>query len=100
MQRRLIFCGLQSPNLTEDQAAALVRDLAMEHFPNGHTIYEATGRWRGLMVECNERTLIVEVWEMAGFDQPALAPMIADYKDLAQQESVVMLTVPCEAVVF
>ena len=47
----------------------------------------------------DEPTLIVEVWEVAGFDQPDLGPFAADYKELALQESVVILTLPCEAVV-
>ena len=99
MKRHLIYCGLQARELTTDQADQLVRDLAVQHFPNGHTIHEATGRWRGLMSIVNEPTLIVEVWEAAGFGEPALGPFAADYKDLALQESVVILTVPCEATV-
>ena len=100
MKRHLIYCGLQSSALTTDQADQLVRDLAMAHFPKGHTIHEATGRWQGLMVECNEPTLVVEVWEMAGFGEPKVGEFSVDYKDLAEQESVVMLTIPCSAVVF
>ena len=100
MKRHLIYCGLQSSNLTTEQADQLVKDLAITHFPNGHTIHEATGRWAGAMITCDEPTLIVEVWEMAGFGEPNLIGLIADYKELAKQEAVVMLTIPCEAVVF
>ena len=100
MKRHLIYCGLQSSNLTTEQADQLVKDLAIAHFPNGHTIHEATGRWAGTMITCDEPTLIVEVWEMAGFGEPNLVGLIADYKELAKQEAVVMLTIPCEALVF
>ena len=99
MKRHLIYCGLYARNLTTDQADRLVRDLACQHFPNGHTIHEATGRWVGLTMTVDEPTLIVEVWEVAGFGQPDLGPFAADYKELALQESVVILTLPCEAVV-
>ena len=100
MKRHLIYCGLQSADLTIEQADQLVRDLAVTHFPNGHTIHEATGRWAGMMGPVDEPTLIVEVWEMVGFDKPNLVGLVADYKELAKQEAVVMLTIPCEAVVF
>ena len=100
MKRHLIYCGLQAADLTEQQASQLVRDLAITHLPNGHTIHEATGRWAGLMGPVDETTLVVEVWEMAGFGEPNLVGLIADYKELAKQEAVVMLTIPCEAVVF
>ena len=99
MKRHLIYCGLQARELTTDQADALVRDLACQHFPNGHTIHEATGRWRGLTMIVDEPTLIVEVWEVSGFGEPAIGPFAADYKELALQESVVILSVPCKAVV-
>ena len=100
MKRHLVYCGLQSPNLTTEQADQLVRDLAVIHLPNGHTIHQATGRWAGYFGPVDEPTLIVEVWEMAGFDKPNFVGLVADYKELAKQESVVVLTVPCEAVVF
>ena len=99
MQVHRVFCGLQSPDLGETEAANLVNDLAMAHFPNGHTIYEANGRWKGAMVECNERTLIVEVWEVEGFGQPPYIDFAADYKELARQESVVILSAAANALV-
>jgi len=99
MQVHRIFCGLQTPHLTTGQADQLVRDLALAHFPNGHTVYHAEGRWKGVMVECSERTLIVEVWEVSGFDTPDYAGLAADYKELGRQESVVILSSPAEAVV-
>jgi len=99
MKVHRIFCGLQSSQLDEAQAEILVRDLAMKHFANGHTIYEAEGRWKGALTECNERTLILEVWEVAGFGQPAIGRFALDYKDGAFQESVVIISTEAEAVV-
>ena len=100
MKRHLIYCGLQSPNLTIEQAGQLVKDLAVAHLPNGHTLHGATGRWAGFLGPVDEPTLVVEAWEMVGFNQPNFVGLVADYKELAQQEAVVVLTVPCEAVVF
>ena len=99
MQVHSIYCGLQSSDLTEDQARQLVLDLAAEHFPNGHTIHEATGRWRGVMVQCDEPTLIIEVWQVDGFGIPPIGDCAADYKELARQESVVILSHQSDAVV-
>ena len=94
MKVHSIYCGLQSPNLTTVQARQLIEDLALAHFPGGHTIYEATGRWQGIQVVCDEPTLIVEVWEADdyGFNPPPIAEFSADYKNEARQESVAVLT--------
>ena len=97
MKVHRIFCGLQSRELDEAQTETLARDLAIKHFANGHTIYEAEGRWKGVMVECNERTLIVEVWEVSGFGQPAIGKFALDYRDQAYQESVVIISTEAEA---
>ena len=100
MKQHLIYCGLMANNgLSEEETRKLVNDLAMVHFPNGHTIHEAVGRWAGVMVQCNENTMIVEVWEMAGFDAPPLARFIKAYKEQAAQESVVLLTREVEVLV-
>ena len=99
MKTHLIYCGLNSNHLDADQADQLVRDLAVVHFPGGHTIHEASGRWAGAFGSCDERTLIVEVWEVAGFGRPDSIGLAADYKELAAQESVVVLQIPCEAIV-
>ena len=99
MKVHRIFCGLQTPHLTTEQADQLVRDLALAHFPKGHTIYQAEGRWAGVSVECSEQTLIVEVWEVSGFGSPPVTDFAADYKDLGRQEAVVILSTPSEALV-
>jgi len=99
MKTHLIYCGLDSKFLDHGQADQLVRDLAVIHFPGGHTIHEATGRWAGVFGIYDEPTLIIEVWEAAGFGKPDTAKAASDYKDLAKQDSVVILEIPCEAVV-
>ena len=99
MKRHLIYCGLDSQAIDTDQADQLVRDLAIKHFPNGHTIHEATGRWRGAFGACDELTLIVEVWEVDGFNPPPVGKFALAYKNMAEQESVVIIEKPCEAIV-
>lgn len=100
MKVHRIYCGLQSNDLSPDQAAETVGALALEHFPNGHTIYEAEGRWRGANVAYNERTLIVEVWEVEGFDKQPTSAFALAYRDAASQESVVIISQTCEALVW
>ena len=99
MKSHKIYCGLNSPNLTEDQALDCVTTLALTHFPHGHTLYEAKGKWRGLVGDYTERTIIVEVWEVNGCGTPPVAELAADYKELAKQESVVVISQPVEGLV-
>ena len=110
MKRHLIYCGLNSIHVDQYGHIAtyegrrrspeqLVSLLAKEHFPNGHTIHSATGRCMDGGVLTDEPTLIVEVWEVAGFPSPPIGEFAGSYKELAQQFSVVILTVPCDAVV-
>ena len=99
MQIHNIYCGLLSSAIPEEEAAALVRSLAIEYFPNGHTIHEATGRWNGGNGPIDEQTLIVEVWEVNGFLKPPYAEFAGEFKDRASQESVVILSVKSDALV-
>ena len=100
MKRHLIYCGCASPLGDEDKVATIVRDLAGEYFPKGHTIHEALGRWHGLFSGIiDERTLIVEVWEVEGFDPPPVGKFAGAFKEAGRQESVVILEIPCTAVV-
>ena len=86
-----IYCGLNTQGMTgqaiQSQSARKVEKLALKHFPQGHTIIEAKGRWMGERYACTENTLIVEViaetsekvYEFAGA-----------YKEAAMQESVMI----------
>ena len=90
MQQHRIYCGLIAPNMTESEAEQVARQLALEYFPNGHTIFLAEGVWAGVMVQCSEKTIIVEVWEANGFGSPNVTGFAGAYKTAAQQEAVVV----------
>ena len=90
-----IYCGLDSRALGPSEARQAVLDLASLHFPNGHTIIDATGRWR----HADEATIIVQVWEVDGFGTPPYADFAGAYKEVAQQEAVVVITQPAEALI-
>ena len=77
----------------------MARDLAAKYFPHGHTIYEAKGRWEQGGRVCNEPTLVIEVWEVNGFERQPLGEFAGAYKNRAMQESVVIITQEVEAVV-
>ena len=100
MIKHQVYCGHQSSIMTEEETAALIRELAMQYFGNGHTLISAEGRWQGVMVQCNEPTTIVEVWEMAGMGKPALGEFVTAFKEQAAQEAVVLLSQSVDAVVF
>ena len=86
-----IYCGLNTQGMTgqaiQSQNVRKAEKLALKHFPQGHTIIEAKGRWMGERYACTESTLIVEViaetsekvYEFAGA-----------YKEAAMQESVMI----------
>ena len=112
MKRHQVFCGLECKYAANRNGAwyliengrsvstdTMVRDLAAEYFPHGHTIYEAKGRWMQEGRIYTEPTLIVEVWEVEGFDKQPVGRFAGAYKDRAQQESVVILTQEADATV-
>ena len=93
-----IYCGCISAAGSEEEMATLIRLLASECFPQGHTLIEATGRWYGpISGTIDERTIIVEVWDAGS---APVAQFARKYKNLAEQESVVILEKHCDAVVF
>ena len=112
MKRHQIFCGLETVIAARMNGAyyfvengrtistdTIVRDLAAEYFPNGHTIYEAKGRWMQNGKICNEPTLVVEVWEVNGFDKQPVTEFAGAYKERGHQESVVVISQEAEATV-
>ena len=99
MRQHRIYCGLIAPNLSEAEAEQVARQLALEFFPNGHTIFAAEGVWAGAMVQCKERTVVVEVWEGSGFGQPDVNGFAGAYKVRAEQEAVVVITQQVEGTV-
>ena len=98
-----IFCGLNSPQLTPDQAEQCVLDLILIHFPNGYTLHRSEGGWKDHRNPAEleiERSLIVEVWEVDGFGRPAYEAFATDYKELGFQECVAVLSAASEAILF
>ena len=99
MKQHRIYCGLIAPNMTESEAEQVARQLALEFFPNGHTIFQAEGVWAGAMVQCKEKTIVVEVWGGAGFGEPNVNGFAGAYKTRAEQEAVVVITQQVEGAV-
>lgn len=96
-----IYCGTDTNGFDVD-ANKIARDLAAKYFPNGHTIYEAVGRWTGEVGVIDEPTLIVEF--MAGEQQvadgsahKAVSRFAGMYKNHAYQESVLVTDVDVNA---
>ena len=90
-----IYCGLESGAFGPLEAREIVLDLATLHFPGGHTIIDATGRWQ----TTDEPTVIVQVWEVDGFGKPPVGEFAGAYKEVARQEAVVIITQEAEAVI-
>lgn len=86
-----ITVGLESPTITEAQAHALALELAGIHFPAGHTITEAMGRWlspeRGIV---NEPSLVITVIGEGQGCRAAVGAFCFDYKELASQDCVLL----------
>ena len=113
MKLTKIYCGLDSIHADKYGMVCMYNDrrrsckelaliLAGECFPNGHTVYEAQGRWFGKTCVVDEQTLVVEVMvgesesERAQHHQ-AVQKFAGDYKDLAKQESVLITSQEIEA---
>ena len=89
-----IYCGLDT-NGHDVDGNTIARELAAKCFPNGHTVYEAVGRWIGEVGIIDEPTIIVEY--MAGEQQiadgsahKAVSKFAGQYKVKAYQESVLV----------
>ena len=96
-----IHCGLDTNGHDEVNAEALIRNLAAEAFPHGHTILEAEGRWQCADGEAvSEKTIIVE-WMTQHNDREAqlrVARLAAAYKHGAFQEAVMVTTQEIDAI--
>jgi len=86
-----ITVGLESPTLTVDQARDAALTLAGIHFPSGHTVVDATGRWespeRGLV---DEPSLIITVIGEGQAHRAAVGKFAYDYKEVAAQDAVLL----------
>ena len=101
MKLTKIYCGLDT-NGHDVDAHKLALELAAKYFPNGHTVYEANGRWTGEVGVINEPTIVVEV--MCSSDEierdqhhHSVQMFAGDYKDLAKQESVLVTSQDIDA---
>ena len=98
-----IYCGLITGS--DDNAASIAlnaetaRGLALDWFPHGHTIIEATGRWDEGGVPVTEPTLIIRLIlddRLAGVENRA-RNLAGSYKALARQESVMIIKTNVDA---
>lgn len=101
MQVTRIYCGLDT-NGRDVDAHKLALKLAADWFPNGHTVYEANGRWNGEVGVINEPTIVVEV--LCGTNEVERAHhhkmvqcFAGDYKNFAYQESVMITSQEIDA---
>ena len=113
MQVTRIYCGLDSIHADKYGKVAmydgrrrscqeLALILAAKHFPNGHTVYEANGRWTGQVGVIDEPTIVVEVLCSSNeFERKqhhhAVQMFAGAYKDHAYQESVMVTSQEIDA---
>lgn len=101
MKLTRIYCGLDT-NGHDVDAKKVALNLAAKYFPNGHTVYEANGRWNGEVGVIDEPTIVVEV--MSGNSESerachhkAVQLFAGNYKDHAKQESVLITSQDIDA---
>lgn len=96
-----IYCGLNTQGMTgqaiHTQNARKAEKLALKHFPQGHTIIEAKGRWMGERYACTEPTLIIEVITSNEAEVKRVWELAGAYKEAAKQESVMVTRTQIEA---
>ena len=85
-----ITIGLESPALTEKQAEQLAHALAAKHFPSGHTITQATGRWESERGIVDEPSLIITVIGEGQAYRAAVGAFCHEYKKQAEQDAVLL----------
>ena len=101
--RWTLFFGMSRPRggaVTDSEWEAFLRDEITPRFPNGFTVMEGEGRWRGA-----EGTIVRERTRMVVLIQPdtrgirfAVSEIVSRYKTMFQQESVLEeLTPVCAA---
>ena len=93
-----IYLGLDTKGrLTYNQARQTALGLAVDYFPHGHTIIEATGRWQQDNAPVDEPTIIVEVITENIGQEDKVYQLARGYKVLAYQESVLVTKTAVEA---
>ncbi len=94
-----IYCGLDTKGrLTLEQARETALGLAVDYFPHGHTIIEATGRWQQDNAPVDEKKKKNEVFTENADDEADIYKLAGGYKALAFQESVAVTKTAIEAI--
>ena len=90
-----IYCGLDTKGrLTIDQARETALGLAIDWFPHGHTIIEATGCRQQDNAPVDEPTIIIE---LITDEETKVRHLARCYKSLAYQESVLIAKTAIDA---
>ena len=101
MKLTRIYCGLDT-NGHDVDAKEVALSLAAKYFPNGHTVYDANGRWTGEVGVIDEPTIVVEVLCSSNEIERdkhhhAVQLFAGAYKDHAKQESVMVTSQEIDA---
>ena len=96
--RTTMYFGLTKPIgvISENQWQTFLRDKVTPRFPDGLTVWEANGQWRGSNGKINrERAKVLLLVHTEAADvRAAIMSIIAEYKHDFQQESVLWETAP------
>jgi len=96
--RTTLYFGLSHPtgSVSEPQWQAFLRQQVTPLFPDGLTVWEADGQWRrtdGRIARERAKVLLL-IHEETPAVRSAIASIVADYKRLFHQESVLWETAP------
>ncbi|MGH7631970.1 MAG: DUF3574 domain-containing protein [Gemmatimonadales bacterium] len=100
--RTILYFGLARPagTVSEDEWSAFLRDEITPHFPDGLTVSEAAGQWRGAdgVIVREPTKVVLLVHPRIGLAESAVQMIIARYKQAFEQEAVLWETAPICAV--
>jgi uncharacterized protein DUF3574 len=89
-----LFCGLSIPGggeVTQHDLDAFLQEVVTPRFPQGFTVWRATGQWNG----GNEQTMILEI--LHPYDEKMDAKVLEvaeEYRKRFHQEAVMRVTIP------
>jgi hypothetical protein len=100
--RTILYFGLArgAGTISEDEWAAFLRDEITPRFPDGLTVSEAAGQWRGSdgVIVREPTKVVLLVHPRVGPAQAAVQAIIGRYKQRFEQEAVLWETAPICAV--
>lgn len=98
--RYTFYCGTDTNgHQSATEARQLVLELACAFFPNGHSVREEQGRWQSSEGPVDESTMVVTWCCSEGPEhQRTASNFAATYKDMAWQESVMIVKETVDAV--